>query len=68
MKDWAEKYEDILTRSEVEVVLLAGYVDDGQKGIAELKPGMQDKKAGRWNNELKNGQTLPMPSGKELCK
>ena len=41
MQDWAEQYENILTRSEVEVLLLAGYVDDGRQGTTVLKPGMK---------------------------
>ena len=41
MQDWAEGYEDILTKSGIEVELLAGYVDDGRQVTTVLKPGME---------------------------
>ena len=48
VQDWAEQYEEILTRSGIEVDLLAGYVDDGRQGTTILEPGMkynpEDKK------------------------
>ena len=41
VQDWAEQYQDILVNSGVEVLLLAGYVDDGRQGTTVLKPGMK---------------------------
>ena len=41
VQDWAEKYEDILVNSGLEVELLAGYVDDGRQGTTTLAPGMR---------------------------
>ena len=41
MQDWAENYEQILVSSDLEVHLLAGYVDDGRQGTTILPPGMQ---------------------------
>ena len=41
MQDWSEKYKDILVRSDLEVILLAGYVDDGRQGTTIFKPGMR---------------------------
>ena len=47
MQDWADSYRDILVKSEVEVLLLAGYVDDGRQATSTLPMGMRfnpDKK------------------------
>ena len=41
MQNWAENYEKILTRSGLEVLLLAGYVDDGRQGTTVLPEGMR---------------------------
>ena len=54
MQDWAEKYEEILVKSGIEVLLLAGYVDDGRQGTTVLKPGMkfcQDDKVFKYCKE-----------------
>ena len=47
MQEWAEGYRDILVRSNMEVLLLAGYVDDGRQATSTLPMGMRfnpDKK------------------------
>ena len=41
MQNWAENYEKILTRSGLEVLLLAGYVEDGRQGTTVLPEGMR---------------------------
>ena len=47
MQTWAERYEAILTRSNIEVLLLSGYVDDGRQVTSTLPLGMRyDKKSG----------------------
>ena len=40
VQDWAENYEKILVTAGLEVLLLAGYVDDGRQGTTILAPGM----------------------------
>ena len=47
MQEWAESYRDILVKSDIEVLLLAGYVDDGRQATSTLPMGMRfnpDKK------------------------
>ena len=54
VQDWAEQYQEILVRSGIEVLLLAGYVDDGRQGTTVLRQGMKfcdvDKKF-KYNKE-----------------
>ena len=44
MEDWAEIYKEILVRSCILVLLLAGYVDDGRQITTVLKDGMRYNK------------------------
>ena len=44
MEDWAEVYEEILVKSCVLVLLLAGYVDDGRQITSLLEDGMRFNK------------------------
>ena len=41
MQTWSEEYGKILTNSGIEVLMLAGYVDDGRQFTSSLKPGMR---------------------------
>ena len=41
MEDWADMYKDILERAKVEVLMMAGYVDDGRQITTELEKGME---------------------------
>ena len=47
MEDWAEVYEEILVKSSVLVLLLAGYVDDGRQITSLLDDGMRYNKEER---------------------
>ena len=44
MQTWAEEYKNILDRSGVRAILLAGYVDDGRQGTTLLPEGMRYNK------------------------
>ena len=44
MQYWSENYKKILTRSEIEVHLLSGYVDDGRQLTSSLPLGMRYSK------------------------
>ena len=44
MQSWSEEYEKILTRSNVEVLLLSGYVDDGRQVTSSLPLGSRFNK------------------------
>ena len=50
MQTWAEEYRNVLTRSGVEVLLLAGYVDDGRQGTTSVPMGTRYDKQ---ENKLK---------------
>ena len=47
MHDWGMKYQEILTKSGLDVQLFGGYVDDGRQATSRLPLGMKfDKEAG----------------------
>ena len=54
VQTWSEGYKKILTDSNIEVLLLAGYVDDGRQLTSSLKLGMrfdEDKKMFQYSEE-----------------
>ena len=54
MQDWAENYREILTAAGIDVLLLAGYVDDGRQGTSTLPIGYRyniEKKEFEYNKE-----------------
>ena len=44
MQTWSEKYNEILTNSGIDVLLLSGYVDDGRQLTSTFRPGMRYSK------------------------
>ena len=47
MQTWAEEYQEILTRSKLEVLLLSGYVDDGRQITSSFPLGARYNKVSR---------------------
>ena len=45
MEDWAEQCRQMLTRSGVNVLLLACYVDDGRQGTTTINKGYRFSKS-----------------------